>query len=1051
MKKESIKPNLVENEKEMLKFWEDNQIFEKLKAQNKKTGKYFATMDGPITANGMTMGLHHAFGRSLKDAMIKYRAITGHDMHYQNGFDAQGLWVEVNAEKDLGLNSKKDIERYGIDKFTEFCMNKVRTCSGKMTEQSIRLGQWMNWDDSYYTNSDTNITTIWHFLKTCHEKGWLVQKFRPMPWCTRCGTSLSEHEMSDADAYRNDTCKAVFFKLPVKGENFRMLVWTTTPWTLSSNVAIAVNPELEYDLCKVKSDDKLICVCSTARKVLKDDILSVEKTVKGAELVGKTYETCFEELPEQQFEHKIVAWDEVDATEGSGAVHIAPGCGAEDFELGQKLGLPNVCPIDDAGIFYDNFGFMSGKDANKEELRDEVFAELKKRNKLYYTHDYTHRYPHCWRCKSPILFRLIKEWAISMDELRPMLIEEAKKVEWQPAFYEKRMIDWLTNMGDWSISRKRYYGLPLPIYVCPDCGEITVLGSLQELKDRAVDPTLVDKLPHLHRPYIDTVKIHCPKCNAEVERIKDVGDCWLDAGIAPFSTNKYFTDRAFWEKNYPAECVIEMKEQIRLWFYSMLVMGVALTGKSPYKKVSTYGSLLAQDGKKLSKSSPNNIPLNEAFDNIGADIIRYTFCSTNPQSDVIFSYSSTDEVRRKLLSFWNVYVFFNTYAVIDHPNLNGYKVDAEKLNVMDKWLIARTNEFATSADKYYQQVRTCEVIAEFEKFVDELSNWYIRVNRRRFWKNEEDDDKLNAYFCLHYAIKNIAMVMAPIMPFMMEYIWQNQVREVEPNASESVMLSGFDIASVKVANDNLVEKTNLARDIIASALKLRNENNLKVKQPLQKAFVISADANALDAISKYKSIIEDELNIKEIELTTDVEKFNDHFLTINFRTAGRVLKGDVQKMKDALASASVEEMNKYVNEFGNGKVQVNGFDSFESELFVKNSKPKSEFIMESDGHITVVLDTTLNQELINEGILREIIRNAQVLRKEADFKIDDRIEINITTTDSTVTEILKSNASKIKSEVLGNTYNEIEFIPTIEKDLEVGDNVVVHYAMRVSK
>ena len=1048
MKKEDIKPNLVQNEMSMLKFWEENQVFEKLKEKNKKSGKYFATMDGPITANGMTMGLHHAFGRSLKDAMIKYRAINGYDMHYQNGFDAQGLWVEVNAEKDLGLNSKKDIEKYGIDNFTEYCMNKVNTCASKMTEQSIRLGQWMNWDDSYFTNSDTNIATIWHFLKTCHEKGWLVEKYRPMPWCTRCGTSLSEHEMADGDAYRNDTCKAVFFKLPVVGENFRMLVWTTTPWTLSSNVAIAVNPELEYSLCKVKSDDKLICVCSTARKVLKDDIVSVEKTLMGSELVGKKYETCFEEFGTQNFEHKIVAWDQVDAEEGSGAVHIAPGCGAEDFELGQLLGLPNVCPIDDGGIFYDNFGFLSGMDANKDETRDLIFEELKKRNKLYYYHDYTHRYPHCWRCKSPILFRLIKEWAISMDEIRPLLIAEAKKVEWQPAFYEKRMIDWLTNMGDWSISRKRYYGLPLPIYVCPDCGEITVIGSVAELKEKATDPDAVDKLPHLHRPYIDEVKIHCPKCNAQVERIKDVGDCWLDAGIAPFSTNKYFEDREFWEQNYPAECVIEMKEQIRLWFYSMLVMGVALTGKSPYKKVSTYGSLLAQDGKKLSKSSPNNIPLNEAFDNIGADIIRYTFCSTNPQSDVIFSYDSTDEVRRRLLSLWNVFVFFNTYAVIDNPKLDGFVPSKDELGIMDKWLIERTNQFALTAQKYYEEVKTCEVIAEFERFVDELSNWYIRVNRRRFWKNEEDKDKLNAYFCLEYAMKNIAMVMAPIMPFMMEYIWQNQIREVEKDAPLSVMLSGFTIAEFKLDDENLVEKTNIARTIIANALKLRNENNLKVKQPLQKAFVINENTNTLDAIRQYKTIIEDELNIKEIELTTDVEKFNDHYLTLNFRNAGRVLKGDVQKMKQALEDTSDDVMESYVKAFEQGKVKVEGFDEFDSELFVKNSKPKQEFILASEDGLTVVLDTTLTQELINEGILREIIRNAQVLRKEAGFEIDDRIEINITSEDESIVNILTVNKDKIMSETLAVSFNTNKFEPDIARSLEVGDSQVVSFELK---
>jgi isoleucyl-tRNA synthetase len=633
-----------------------------------------------------------------------------------------------------------------------------------------------------------------------------------------------------------------------------------------------------------------------------------------------------------------------------------------------------------------------------------------------------------------------------MDEIRPLLIEEAKKVEWQPAFYEKRMVDWLTNMGDWSISRKRYYGLPLPIYVCPDCGKVTVVGSVDELKSLSTNPSDVDNLPHLHRPYIDTIKIKCPNCSATVERIKDVGDCWLDAGIAPFSTNKYFEDRKFWEQNYPAECVIEMKEQIRLWFYSMLVMGVALTGKSPYKKVSTYGSLLAQDGKKLSKSSPNNIPLNEAFDNIGADIIRYTFCSTNPQSDVIFSYDSTDEVRRKLLSLWNVYVFFNTYAIIDNPKLDGFVPNREELNIMDKWLIERTNQFARLSQKYYEEVKTCEVISEFEKFVDELSNWYIRVNRRRFWKNEEDNDKLNAYFCLEYAIKNIAMVMAPIMPFMMEYIWQNQIREVEKNECESVMLSGFKIASFEIGNESLLDKTNIVRSIIASALKLRNENNLKVKQPLSKAFVINENANTLDAISKYKTIIEDELNIKEIELTTDVEKFNNHYLTLNFRNAGRVLKGDVQKMKEALENTLDSVMEEYVKAFDNGRVKVEGFEEFDSDLFVKNSKPKQEFILETADGMTVVLDTTLNEELINEGILREIIRNAQVLRKEADFNIDDRIEIYISSKDKTIANILNENKEKIMSETLAISFGE-GFVAEISRDIDV-DGKLVHYELK---
>ena len=1045
MRKEQGIPNFPKNEEEILKFWENNDIFSKLKSKNKSTGKYYATMDGPITANGITMGLHHAFGRSRKDALIKYHALKGYDMHYQNGFDAQGLWVEVNAEKDLGLNSKRDIEQFGIDKFTEYCMEKVRKCSGKMTEQSIRLGQWMNWDDSYYTNSDTNIEYIWYFLKKCNEKGWIRQKYRPMPWCTRCGTSLSEHEMSDADAYRNDTCQAVFFKLPIKEIDAKMLVWTTTPWTLSSNVAIAVNPELNYCFCQVKSDSSPIILCETSLKVLKDDLVKVLKTVKGSELVGYTYETCFEELPKQQFVHKIVSWDAVDATEGSGAVHIAPGCGAEDFDLGVTLGLEQVMPIDESGIFYDNFGFLSGLDANKDSTRDLIFDELQKRNKLYYHHAYTHRYPHCWRCKSPILFRLIKEWTISMDEIRPKLIEEAHKVEWQPEFYEKRMIDWLTNMGDWSISRKRYYGLPLPFYVCPDCGKVTVVGSVAELKSLAVNPEKVDTLPHLHRPYIDEVKIKC-ECGCVVDRIKDVGDCWLDAGIAPFSTNKYLTDKEFWKKNYPAECVIEMKEQIRLWFYSMLVMGVVLEGKSPYKKVSTYSSLLALDGKKLSKSSPNNIPLNEAFENIGADIIRYTFISSNAQSDVIFSYDSTAEIRRKLLNLWNSYLFYNTYASIDNPNLTNYTPNLDNLSVTDKWLIARTNQFVRNCDKFYENTEFDKVTAEFEKFIDEVSNWYIRINRRRFWKGENGEDKLNAYYSLAYALKNIAIVLAPITPFLCEYLWQNLIRELDKNAVESVMLSSYGENLLEINDADLISQTDLMRDVITLAQRLRNERQIKVKQPL-KTLYICGDNSVKTAVDLYENILKDELNIKEIILEHDQSKFNDEYLMIDLRKAGSVLKGDVQKVKNELSSCDSATMKKYVEGFHNGSVNICGYD-LNSDLFIPQTKAKEDYVIANVDGITVVLDITIDKELMLEGLSRELIRTCQVMRKNANFDVADRIKVDFATESEDLKLVLEKYGEKIKAELLAL---EITTLPVfdIEETSTIADDEITIKMKRV--
>ena len=1015
MRKEQGIPNFPKNEEEILKFWQDNKIFEKLKEKNKKTGKYYTLLDGPITAN-YNMGLHHAFARTFKDATIKYRALKGYDQHYQNGFDAHGLPVEVGVEKELGINSKKEIEEFGIANFVDACMKRVDKYSKLITEGSIRLGQWMNWDDSYYTNADSNITSIWHFLKECNNQNMLGTKYRPMPWCTRCGTSLSEHEMSDADAYKNVVCKAVFFKLPIKEIDAKMLVWTTTPWTLSSNVAIAVNPELNYCFCEVKSDSSPIILCESALKVLKADIVKVIKTVKGAELVGYTYETCFEELPRQQFTHKIVAWDAVDATEGSGAVHIAPGCGAEDFDLGLELGLQQVMPIDEAGIFYEDFGFLSGLDANSDATRDLVFEELAKRNKLYYNHDYTHRYPHCWRCKNPLLFRLIQEWVIKVDEIRPKLIEQAETVEWNPEFLGKRMRDWLTNMGDWSISRPRYYGLPLPIYPCAHCGKVTVVGSKEELRSLAVAPEKVDNLPHLHRPYIDEVEIKCPHCNHNVKRIKHVGDCWLDAGIVPFSTKKYFEDKEFWTKNFPASAVVEGKEQVRLWFYSMLLMSVVLTGKAPFKKAMGTPMLLAQDGKKLSKSSPNNIPLDTVYKDIGADLVRYNFVNTPLIADVKFGYETIDEVRRKILNLWNSYLFFGTYANIDNPDLTGYKLDLSTLAVSDKWLILRTNQFVTTCDKAYEDTNFGDVTAEFEKFIDEVSNWYIRINRRRFWKGENGVDKLNAYYCLAYAIKQVAIVMAPITPFLSEYLWQNLVREVDKNAESSVMLSTFGANMVEIDDKDLITQTNLMRDVITLAGRLRNEKQIKVKQPLKTLYICGSD-ELKKAIDLYNTILKDELNIKNIVLVHDQSKFNDEYLMIDLRKAGSVLKGDVQKVKNELSTCAGTTMQSYVDGYKAGKVEICGY-SLNSELFIPQTKAKQEYVIANVSGITVVLDITIDTDLMLEGLSRELIRTCQVMRKNAGFDVADRIYVKFITNSEDLLEVISKYGDKIKNELL---------------------------------
>lgn len=1035
MKKEPAMPNLVKNEEEVLKFWEDNKIFNKVKEKNKKTGKYYAFLDGPITANN-EMKLHHCWNRSLKDIMLRYKALQGFDAHYQNGFDAQGLWVEVGVEKMLGLKDKRDILKFGMDKFTEACIERVNHFANIISAQSQRLGQWMDWNDSYFTNSDTNITSIWYFLKKCYEKGWLIEKFRPMPWCSHCGTSLSEHEL--ADSYQDMEHVAVFFKLPIFEKDWDMLVWTTTPWTLSSNVAIAVNPELVYCVCNIKSSNRKLVVGKNAIKVLKDDLISIETEVLGSELVGLTYQTCFEELEEQNFVHKIVPWEDVDAEEGSGAVHIAPGCGAEDFELGQRLSLPNVCPVDESGIFYPNFGFFAGKDAG--EVSDLVFDQLKERGKLYYTHKYKHRYPICWRCKKPLIFRLTKEWYIKADEIRQQLIDAVETVVWQPEFMKKRMLDWLVNMGDWNISRKRFYGLPLPFYRCEKCGKLTVVGSLEELKKLSSE-SQVDALPHLHRPYIDDIEITCPECGAKVKRVSEVGDCWLDAGITPFSTKKYFTDKEFFKKNFPAECVIEMKEQIRLWFYSLLFMSVTLTGKAPYKKVIGFAMLVAEDGSKFSKSGPNNISFNDLVDKTGADVIRYLFASNNMLNDTRFGFSITDEIKRKLLGLWNAYVFFNTYALIDKPKLDGFKINFESFDTTDKWLWEQCNKFIENSTVNYDNNNYFLVVRDFENLIDNLTNWYIRVNRRRFWKSDDEEDKLNAYFSLYNALKTICRVMSPILPFMTEHIWQNMVREVEKSEKESIFLSSFPTAS-DVRFPNLDEQTQAVREIIAIGQRLRNENQIKVKQPLKTMF-LNVNEETKKAAKTFEQIIKDELNIKEIVFENDNNKFNDAYLTVNFKTAGAVLKGDVQKLKNMLLEATEEQVQNFVSQFKEGKVSVFEFENLDSSLFNLCYRAKEEYVIATENDKTVVLDVTIDENLMLEGLARELIRSIQVLRKQANFKVEERISIAFLDPTENIKRVIEIFGDRIKQEVLARQIEEKIENPSLEEKIELSDESTI--------
>lgn len=1013
------KPDFVKTEHDVLNFWEEHRCFDKLREKNKGY-KRFRFLDGPITANN-PMGIHHAWGRSIKDTVLRYKAMNGYSCHYRNGFDTQGLWVEVEVEKELGFRDKKDIEAYGMENFTRKCVERIKRFSGVITAQSKRLGQWMDWENSYFTHTDDNISAIWHFLKICHENGRIAKAYRPMPWCPRCGTSLSEHEMSGS--HKDITHTAVFAIARVKNTDFDMLVWTTTPWTLSANVALAVNPGLDYALVQCADFKRPLVMAKSAIKHIGGE-KRVLRLLKGSELVGLEYETFFPDLPVQEdLVHKVIPWDEVDANEGCGVVHIAPGCGAEDYELGKAFSLAEICPIDESGIFSGEYGFLSGKAAS--QAAPLVFEKLQGQGKLFKTHEYTHSYPVCWRCKTEVLFRLVREWYIKTDEIRPKLIEAAETVKWEPAFIGKRMIDWLQNMGDWNISRKRFYGLPLPFYPCEACGNLTVIGSRDELAKLGGEEA--NALPELHRPWIDDIKIRCPHCGSAVSRIPEVGDVWLDAGIVPFSTLGYFDDREEWEKNFPAEWVIEMQEQVRLWFYAQLFMSVTITGRAPYERVQTNNWVLAEDGTKFSKTG-FMVRFDEAAEKLGSDAIRYLFAGASMASDVRFGYNLGEEARRKLLGFWNICSFFMTYAEIDKPAITGQ----ESADVTDRWLCGRINEFVSRAAKYYEKYSFPEVTREFELCVDDVSNWYVRINRRRFWKNTLDADKQSAYNALFYAIKTMAQVMAPILPFMTERIWQDIVRKYG-FGEESIHLSEFPKpAGIDGAGLEDVEKV---RTMIAQALKLRNDRNIKVKQPLPRLYL----GRALEPVcTPYSDIIKDELNIKEIVYLSDFGSLSTEYLSLNFQTAGKHLKGDLSRIKALFDSMTDDEMASCVSAYKNGPaITIKGYENpLPPELFSLLSKGKKNIAGYQEGML-VAIDTGITDELKTEGLYREILRHCQVLRKEAGFAVSDKVLLDFETEAPSLAYALNEYGIDIMRETL----SEIRHIqvPLAEKEIHLDD------------
>lgn len=1037
IKKVPTNIDFIKLEHDILKFWDENKIFEKLVRKNSNKPKW-SFIDGPITANN-PMGVHHAWGRTYKDIFHRYKAMTGFRTRYQNGFDCQGLWVEVEVEKALGFKSKRDIEDYGIERFVNKCKERVWKYSKIQTQQSIRLGYWMDWENSYYTMSDENNYTIWLFLKKCYESGWIYKGHDVMPWCTKCGAALSEHEIA-TEGYKELTHASVTLKFSLTNrENEYILVWTTTPWTLTSNTAAAVHPDKTY--IRVKQGDEIYYLIESRREILKGNY-TVEGSLTGKDMVGWTYKGPFDELPVQNgVKHVIIPWSDVTETEGTGIVHIAPGCGQEDFQLGKEYNLSTIAPLDEFGNYVDGFDWLSGM--NVSNITELILKDLREKKLLYLQEPYTHRYPVCWRHGTELVFRLVDEWFISMNEVRESIMDVTRQIRWIPEYGMDRELDWLRNMSDWMISKKRFWGLALPIYECPSCGNVEVIGSKEELKSRSIEGWDEFEGNSPHRPWIDAVKIRCKKCGTAVSRIPDVGNPWLDAGIVPFSTLHYTTDRKYWKEWFPADFICEsLPGQFRNWFYSILAMSAVLENRPPTKAIFGHALVKDERGEEMHKSAGNAIWFDEAAEKIGVDVMRWLYASHNPVTNLNFGYNVAKEVRKRIITLWNSYCFFATYAELDKYFPERHKVSKENLSELDLWLLARLNLMYKETKADYESYAVDKVMKSVDAFLEDLSNWYIRRSRRRFWKSENDVDKWGAYQTLYQTLKGLILVLAPIVPFITEAIYQNLVRGLETDAKESVHLENFPEADESLIDEDLIRKINSVIKIVSLGRAARNKANLKIRQPLRKIVIKLPENQALVDIDLLKSQILEELNIKQVEVTKDEASLVSYSIKPNFSILGPKYPQHINTIQRRLQELDPVEI---VSKIDKGKSVILDLDGkviyLTCDDVIIERKDKENFAVVSDSEYIVGVDINLTDELVKEGIIRDFVRHIQTMRKEAGFQVEDRIVVAFESTDD-IGEALNEYMEYFKNETLAtqvqNNFSPGEF----EKEIKLGKNRV---------
>jgi isoleucyl-tRNA synthetase len=1050
--------DFVKQEYEVLDFWKRTDAFQKLQQKNKGHAR-FSFIDGPITANN-PMGAHHAWGRTYKDVFQRYKAMCGYDQRWQNGFDCQGLWVEVNVERERGFKAKSDIEEFGLAAFVNLCKQRVLEYSAVQTEQSIRLGYWMDWNDtdllrflkakmaedpmqvitvdgvkgpvtdaveqivghlglpelggSYYTFSNENNYTIWSALKKCHENGWIYKGTDVMPWCGRCGTGISQHEIV-TEGYQELTHPSVFLRFPLRnrpGED--LLVWTTTPWTLTSNVAAAVHPDLPYVL--VENQGRRFWLSKGALDNALRGSYAVLDEKPGSELEGWTYDGPFDELPAQRESgsvqaHRVILWDEVGESEGTGIVHTAPGCGAEDFQLGKELDLPAIAPLTDGGIFIGGFDWLSGMSVH--HTAQPIFENLEEKGLLYRLQDYTHRYPVCWRCHEELVFRLVDEWLIGMGELldkpykevtdeekttrlRYQIMDVVQDTSWIPAFGFEREMDWLRNMHDWMISKKRYYGLALPIWECHQCGWFDVIGSEQELKRRAVAGWEEFEGHTPHRPYVDAVKIRCDQCGATISRISDVGSPWLDAGIVAYSTLGHRTDPDHWRKWFPADLITEsFPGQFRNWFYSMLAMSTIMERKAPFRTVQTYATLFAEDGRAMHKSWGNMIEFNEAADAMGVDVMRWMYCAHKPETNLLFGYQRADETRRRFsIPLWNVYSFFVTYANLDgwSPAESSAGSRNRDLSDLDRWILARLNQVIAGVTERMDEYDPYGATLIMEPFLGDLTNWYVRRSRRRFWKSEYDADKDAAYWTLHQVLLTLCKLLAPIVPFVTETMYQNLARRVDESACESVHHCDWPAVDESALDQDLLGRMALAMQIAALGRSARSTSGIKLRQPLSRVRACAgSDAVNLGMLA---DLVTDELNVKSLEFVDQAADLIEYEIGLLPNILGPKHGRRFPLLRKWVAAADAGLLAKRFQAGLSVTVELEdggpAVELLPEEVEVR-TLGREGYAVAGEKNVLVAVDVTITPELAREGMARDFVRRLQTLRKEADFQLDDRI------------------------------------------------------------